>query len=91
MSLSVKARRVEPHFVVGPNGERLSLQDLPPPDTRRWVIRRKAEVISAVRGGLMTRDEALARWALSEEELDSWGLAFERHGLAGLRTTQRSV
>jgi hypothetical protein len=46
-------------------------------------------VVSAVRGGLMTRDEALARWQLSEEELESWGLAFERHGMAGLRTTLR--
>jgi hypothetical protein len=91
MSLSVRVRRIEPLFVVGPNGERLSLQDLPPPDTRRWVIRRKAEVVAAVRGGLMTRDDALVRWQLSEEELDSWGLAFERHGLAGLRTTQRYV
>jgi hypothetical protein len=89
MSLSVQARRVGPQFVVGPNGERLGVSDLPAPDTRRWVIRRKAEVISAVRGGLLTREEALARWSLSEEEFDSWGFAFERHGLAGLRTTQR--
>ena len=89
MSLSLKARRIMPRFVVGPQGERLSLDDLPPPDTRRWVIRRKAEVVSAVRGGLLTREDALARWSLSEEEFDSWGASFERHGLAGLRTTQR--
>ena len=89
MSLSLKTRRVEPLFVVGPNGERLSVADLPPPDTLRWVIRRKAEVVAAVRGGLLTRADALARWQLSEEEFDSWGFAFQRHGLAGLRTTQR--
>jgi hypothetical protein len=89
MSLSVTVRRVGPQFVMGPSGERLGVHDLPSPDTRRWVIRRKAEVVSAVRGGLLTREEALMRWSLSEEEFDSWGLAFERHGLAGLRTTQR--
>jgi hypothetical protein len=89
MSLAVRTRHVEPLFVMGPNGDRLGLADLPPPDTRRWVIRRKAEVVSAVRGGLLTRDEALARWGLTEEELDSWGLAFDRHGLLGLRTTLR--
>jgi hypothetical protein len=29
--------------IVGPTGTRLTFADLPPPDTKRWVIRRKAE------------------------------------------------
>jgi len=37
--------------VVGPEGQRITLESLPPPNTKRWVIRRKAEVVAAVRGG----------------------------------------
>ena len=39
-------------YVVGPTGTPLTLRDLPPAETNRWVIRRKAEVVAAVRGGL---------------------------------------
>lgn len=77
--------------IVGPNGARLALGDLPPANTRRWVIRRKAEVVAAVRGGLLTLEDALARWSLTEEEFESWRGAFDRHGMAGLRTTLRGV
>jgi hypothetical protein len=62
--------------------------DLPPPDTKRWVARRKAAVVSAVRSGGITLEEALRRWQLTEEEYRSWEQAFERHGLSGLRTTR---
>ena len=34
-------------YVVGPTGTPLTLRDLPPSDTNRWVIRRKAEVVAA--------------------------------------------
>lgn len=78
-----------PEFVIGPNGDELRWGDLPPANTRRWVIRRKAEVVSAVRGGLMSVTEALERYQISEEEFESWIWAFDRHGLRGLRTTLR--
>jgi len=74
--------------VIGPNGETLSLDDLPPPDTERWVIRRKAEVVVAVRGGLLTLDEACRRYRLSVEEFLSWQRSIDRDGLAGLRATR---
>jgi hypothetical protein len=64
------------------------VDDLPPPNTRRWVIRRKAEVVAAVRGGLLTVEEACARYSLSDEEFDAWRKAIEKHGLPGLRTTR---
>src|SRR5262245_23099404 len=32
-------------------GSPLTIADLPPPGTKRWVPRRKAEVVAAVRGG----------------------------------------
>ena len=47
--------------VIGPLGEPLTLEDLPPQNTQRWVPRRKAEVVAAVNGGLLTVDEAHAR------------------------------
>src|SRR6266699_1669650 len=64
------------------------MANLPPPDTKRWVVRRKAAVVSAVRGGGITIEEACRYYQLSEEELLSWERAFETHGLAGLRTTR---
>jgi hypothetical protein len=64
------------------------MDDLPPPNTTRWTVRRKAEVVVAVRSGTITMEEALRRYQLTEEEFLSWQSAFETHGLAGLRTTR---
>jgi hypothetical protein len=77
-----------PTSVVAPNGSVLRLEDLPPADTRRWVARRKGEVVAAVRAGLLTFDEACQRYDLSREELESWQQALDRHGLGGLRVTR---
>lgn len=77
-----------PTSVVGPTGAVLRLEDLPPPDTRRWVARRKAEVIAAVRAGLLTFEDACHRYNLSEEEFSAWARAIDRHGLGGLRVTR---
>ncbi len=77
-----------PAVVVGPNGRPLTLEDLPPPDTVRWVARRKAEVVAAVRGGLLTFEEACARYNLTPEEFRSWERAMDKHGLEGLRVTK---
>jgi hypothetical protein len=74
-------------YVVGPDGSHLSILDLPARDTKRWVPRRKAEVVAAVRGGLLTLDEACERYALTVEEFLSWQRAITRHGLSGLRAT----
>jgi Protein of unknown function (DUF1153) len=74
--------------VIGPLGHRLTLADLPLPDTKRWVIRRKAEVVAAVRGGLLSLEEACIRYALNSDEFLSWQHCIDRFGLAGLRTTR---
>ena len=74
--------------VVGPDGGPLTLSDLPRPDTRRWVPRRKAEVVATVRGGLLTLDEACSRYTLTVEEFLSWQTTIEEHGLQGLRATR---
>ena len=75
-------------YVIGPTGAALTLSDLPPPNTQRWVIRRKAEVVAAVHGGLLTLDEACERYSLTNEEFLGWQKSIEQHGLAGLRTTR---
>jgi hypothetical protein len=80
--------RPRPAHVVGPLGEALTLDALPSPWTRRWVVRRKAEVVAAVAGGLLTIEEACALYALTFEELAAWQRAVERSGMAGLRVTR---
>jgi Protein of unknown function (DUF1153) len=62
--------------------------DLPPPNTKRWVIRRKAQVVSGVRNGIISLEEACRRYKLSMEEFLSWQRLIESHGLAGLRATR---
>lgn len=66
----------------------MTLKDLPPPGTKRWVIRRKAEVVAGVRAGLLTLEEACERYTLSMEEFLSWQKLIDRHGLRGLRVTR---
>ena len=75
-------------YVIGPTGAPLTLWDLPPTNTGRWVIRRKAEVVAAVRGGLLTLEQALERYSLTSEEFLAWQRSIDRHGMAGLRTTR---
>jgi len=74
--------------VRGPEGMPITLDDLPPPGTKRWVIRRKAEVVAGVRAGLLSLDEACQRYTLSVEEFLSWQRLIDRHGLRGLRVTR---
>jgi hypothetical protein len=61
---------------------------LPPANTKRWVIRRKAEVVAAVRSGAITLEDACNRYKLSMEEFLSWQRLIDSHGLAGLRVTR---
>lgn len=81
-------KRVEgPRQITLPDGSILSRADLPPPDTRRWVASRKAVVVKAVIHGLIPREEALERYALSEEEFGLWCSAVEIHGEKALKVT----
>jgi Protein of unknown function (DUF1153) len=76
---------------IGPLGTPITLDDLPPSDTVRWVIRRKAELVAAVRGGLLSLEEACERYRLSEEELVSWADSLAKHGPRGLRSTRQQL
>ncbi len=77
-----------PRYVVGPDGGVLTAADLPARDTKRWVARRKAQVVAAVRGGLLTIEDACARYTLTVDEFMAWQRLIERHGLPGLRVTR---
>ncbi len=64
------------------------LASLPPADTKRWSPSRKAAVVEAARAGLISREEACARYMMSNEELLAWERALDQNGVPGLRTTR---
>jgi len=75
----------------GPNSSNtasMTLDDLPPADTKRWVTTRKAKVVDAVRSGLISLEEACRRYALSVEEFVTWQSLLDQHGIAALRVTR---
>lgn len=64
---------------------------LPPLDTTRWVVRRKAAVLAAIEAGILTRAEACARYDISEAELRLWERALSCAGVPGLRVTRVQI
>ncbi len=75
-------------LVIGPDGHPLTRDDLPSSNTKRWVIRRKAEVVAGVRAGLISLSEACERYSLSIDEFLLWQRQFDNHGLEGLKVTR---
>ncbi|WP_333833392.1 CtrA inhibitor SciP [Rubrimonas sp.] len=67
---------------------RMTLSDLPPCDTKRWVASRKAAVVAAVQQKLISSEDACARYGLTLEELESWRAALHEHGVGALRATR---
>lgn len=84
----IENQTLRPAQVIGPLGEPLTLDSLPPRSTTRWVVRRKAEVVAAVSGGLLSVDEACDRYGLTVEEFAGWQRAIDRVGMPGLRVTR---
>jgi hypothetical protein len=80
--------RARVRYVIGPDGSPLTLANLPPKNTKRWVARRKAEVVAAVRGGLLSLEEACSHYKLTVDEFLSWQHSIDRFGLPGLRATR---
>ena len=64
-----------------------NLPALPPDNTTRWVKSRKMAVIKAIDAGVLSDDEACAKYSLSLEELASWRRLAQTHGPDALRTT----
>jgi len=84
----IENQKFRPAQVVGPLGEPLTLDSLPPAGTTRWVVRRKAEVVAAVNGGLLSINDVCERYNLTLEEFASWQRAVYRSGMPGLRVTR---
>jgi len=56
------------HAVVCPDGRAKTLNDLTPPNTTRWLVRRKAQVVFGVQAGLISLEDELRRYKLTAEE-----------------------
>lgn len=81
-------KKVEgPRTVKLADGNIMTLADLPPVNTCRWVASRKAAVVRGVAYGLISRKDALERYGISDEEFEEWVGAVSRHGLDGLKAT----
>lgn len=61
---------------------------LPPADTKRWVVSRKAQVVRAVEEGQISLDQACERYSLSHEEFAHWRQLIKSHGTRALRATR---
>jgi len=88
MVIEMAQQNARLNSVPGPDGRDLTLADLPAPGISRWVTRRKAEVVAAVSGGLLTVTAACDRYNLSEEEFSGWQKLYSKHGAKGLRATR---
>jgi nitrite reductase/ring-hydroxylating ferredoxin subunit len=75
-------------YVIGPDGAPITVADLPPKDTKRWDAKKKALVVCAVKGGLITISDACEWYSISIDEFLEWKRASEKHGLLGLRVTK---
>ena len=73
------------------DGTVFTVGDLPSSATLRWTIRRKAEIVEAVRGGLITDEEARARYTLTPAEFLSWQSAIKRSGTPGLSAKRAQI
>ena len=76
------------HLVKGQDGRPVKMAEIPPVNIKRWVPRRKAEVVAAVRNGLITLDDACSRYALSVEEFLSWEETIHQYGPEGLQVSK---
>ena len=77
-----------PRTVTLPNGQVMSQADLPEAGTSRWVASRKASVVRGVLYGLISQDDALSRYGLSEAEFNEWLNAVSEHGEDALKATR---
>jgi hypothetical protein len=76
-----------PRAVTLNDGSVMTRADLPPLDTSRWVASRKAAVVRGITAGLISQEEALECWSLSDAELEEWLCAVKNHGEAALKAT----
>ena len=71
-------------YVMRPDGSPLTLGDLPCAKTKRWLIGRKADVVDAVHGGLLSVEDACRGYSRTLEEFVTWRTAVHRWPSRGL-------
>ena len=76
-----------PRSVTLANGSVMTLADLPPANTKRWVASRKAAVVRGVAYGLIAQGDALKKYQISEDEFHQWVKAVSEHGEEALKAT----
>ncbi len=76
-----------PRSVTLADGSVMTLADLPPAKTKRWVASRKAAVVRGVAYGLISQADALKRYQVSEDEFLGWVRAVSEHGEEALKAT----
>ena len=78
-----------PRSVKLPDGTVMTRADLPPVTPTRWVASRKLAVVRGVMNGLIGQEEALERYALSQDEFQEWLTSLSERGADGRKATQR--
>ena len=74
--------------LVGPYNEKIAICALPPRHTH-WTARRKAEIVTIVRAGLLNLEDIFARYKISGAEYQAWCAALDKAGLPALHATKR--
>ena len=74
----------------GLRGNVIAPYDLPPAQGARWTPMRKVDLIAAILGGVITLDEAKARYALTTEELSEWRRGLAAGGVKRLKASRRA-
>lgn len=59
-----------------------------PKQTDRWTAARKAQIVAAVKNGLITEKELKEKYAMSCDEFLSMEKSINMFGVRGLRTTR---
>lgn len=71
------------------DGVPLCINDLPAAGYRGyWTAKRKAKLLLAIQGELMSISEAFERYAMTADEIIAWRRDFYPHGINGLRATR---
>lgn len=76
-----------PRAITLPDGSVITLADLPPQNTRRWVASRKAAVVRGVIYGLISEESVQKNYGISSDEFQEWVRAVSLHGEGALRAT----
>ena len=75
-------------YIVDIRGAVVTRADFPPPNFNRWIPSRKATLVMAVRGGVISLDEACSRYRLTREEFAGWERALVTGGIKALRANE---